>query len=171
MRSDEEKSGGSNISSRGRRPETVARQRIRGQIGFSSMAAQNKPQRVIKVSADEYLEELKKMYFKTKYIRKGPHSDTGGVSFHDTGGVAFHGRLRIAICGHVDTHSASTGRLIFELESLSECEKDRLEQEALELHQSRDGSFFRNFLPLLSELVGERLRACQDQCEHQKRVH
>ena len=119
----------------------VARQRIRGQIGFSSMAAQNKPQRVIKVSADEYLEELKKMYFKTKYIKRGPHSDTGGVSFHGTGGVAFHGRLRVAICGHVDTHGASTGRLIFELESLSECEKDRLEQEALELHQSRAGLF------------------------------
>ena len=125
------------------------------------MAAQNEPQRVIKVSADEYLEEL---------IKRGPHSDTGGVSFHDTGGVAFHGRLRIAICGHVDTHGASTGRLIFELESLSECEKDRLEQEALELHQSREGFFFRNILSLLSELVGERLRACQDQCEHQKRV-
>ena len=100
------------------------------------MAAQNKPQRVIKVSADEYLEELKKMYFKTKYIKRGAHSDTGGV--------AFHGRLRVAICGHVDTHGASTGRLIFELESLSECEKDRLEQEALELHQSRAG-FFRTF--------------------------
>ena len=66
------------------------------------------------------------------------------MSFHDTGGVAFHGRLRIAICGHVDTHGASTGRLIFELESLSECEKDRLEQEALELHQSRAG-FFHTF--------------------------
>ena len=100
------------------------------------MAAQNKPQRVIKVSADEYLEELKKMYFKTKYIKKGPHSDTGRV--------AFDGRLRIAICGHVDTHGASTGRLIFELESLSECEKDRLEQEALELHESRAG-FFQTF--------------------------
>ena len=35
------------------------------------MAAQNKPQRVIKVSADEYLEELKKMYFKTKDIKQG----------------------------------------------------------------------------------------------------
>ena len=34
------------------------------------MAAQNKPQRVIKVSADEYLEELKKMYFKTKVHKK-----------------------------------------------------------------------------------------------------
>ena len=79
MRSDEEnKSGGSNISSRGRRPETVARQRIRGQIGFSSMAAQNEPQRVIKVSADEYLEELKKMYFKTKYIKRG-HTQTRAV--------------------------------------------------------------------------------------------
>ena len=49
------------------------------------------------------------------------NSDTGGVSFHDTGGVAFHGRLRIAICGHVDTRGAPTGRLIFELQSLSEC--------------------------------------------------
>ena len=112
--------------------------------GFSSMAAQNKPQRVIKMSADDYLEELKKMYFKTKYINRGPHSDTGGVSFHDTGGVAFHGRLRIAICGHVDTHGASTGRLIFELESLSECEKDRLEQAALQLRHSRAG-FFQTF--------------------------
>ena len=56
----------------------VARQRIRGQIGFSSMAAQNKPQRVIKVSADEYLEELKKMYFKTKYIKRG-HTQTRAV--------------------------------------------------------------------------------------------
>ena len=36
-----------------------------------SMAARNKCQRVIKVSADEYLEELKKMYFKTQYIKKG----------------------------------------------------------------------------------------------------
>ena len=123
----------------------MARQRIRGQIGFSSMAAQNEPQRVIKVSADEYLEELKNMYFKTKYIKKGPHSDTGRV--------AFDGRLRIAICGHVDTRGAPTGRLIFELQSLSECEKDHLEQETLELHQSREG-FFRNILSLLSELVG-----------------
>ena len=36
-----------------------------------SMAAQNKSQHVIKVSADEYFEELKKMYFKTKDIKKG----------------------------------------------------------------------------------------------------
>ena len=66
------------------------------------------------------------------------------MAFHDTGGVAFHGRLRIAICGHVDTQGASTGRLIFELESLSQCEMDRLEQEALELDQSRAG-FFQTF--------------------------
>ena len=128
------------------------------------MAARNKCQRgVIKVSADAYLEELRKVYFKTEDIKRGPHSDTAGVSFHDTDGVVFHGRLRIAICGHVDTHSASTGRLIFELESLSECEIDRLEQEALELQKSRAG-FFPHMLSLLSELVGERLRACQDQC-------
>ena len=66
------------------------------------------------------------------------------MSFHDTDGVVFHGRLRIAICGHVDTHSASTGRLIFELESLSDCEIDRLEQEAVELQKSRAG-FFHTF--------------------------
>ena len=97
-----------------------------------SMAARNKSQHVIKVSADAYFAELKKMYFQTKDTNRGPHSDTAGVSFHDTGGVVFHGRLRIAICGHVDTHSASTGRLIFELESLSDCEMDRLEQRAFD---------------------------------------
>ena len=59
----------------------------------------------------------------------------------ETGRVAFDGRLRIAICGHVDTRGAPTGRLIFELQSLSECEKDHLEREALELHQSREGFF------------------------------
>ena len=59
----------------------------------------------------------------------------------DTGRVTFDGRLRIAICGHVDTRGAPTGRLIFELQSLSECELDHLEQEALELHKSREGFF------------------------------
>ena len=102
------------------------------------MAAQNKPQRVIKVSADEYLEELKK-----KYMESLAQTQTNGEGA-DTGRVTFDGRLRIAICGHVDTHGASTGRLIFELESLSECEKDRLEQEAYERHQSRAG-FFQTF--------------------------
>ena len=124
------------------------------------MAARNKCQRgVIKVSADEYLEELRKVYFKTEDIKRGPHSDTAGVSFHDTDGVVFHGRLRIAICGHVDTHSASTGRLIFELDSLSDCEMDRLEEEAFDT-LSREEFFgtFCNFYQNWLEKDYERAR-------------